>query len=247
MLRLTDAITDTTDGDLTFVDASATEIGAAMQRLVDDLLKKGEVRGPLGEKFPIPPHFMGEEAFRLDRALCAWLGLPSSAVHLNGFVRKSDGLHMWIARRAAHLRSFPNLLDNLVAGGQPVDQSVIDNLHAECGQEAGISEELAQTATPVGLVTFQAEDPSGVRAGVAFCFDLELPEDFQPVGDDGEVASFALRPIEDVVEIVRTTRDFKFNCNAVIIDFLVRHGVLTPDEPEYAKIVSGLRRPLVTG
>lgn len=42
---------------------------------------------------------------------------------------------------------------------------------------------------------------------------------------------------------MRDTDDFKFNVNLVIIDFLIRHGLLRPDdEPDYVAIVHGLRR-----
>jgi len=42
---------------------------------------------------------------------------------------------------------------------------------------------------------------------------------------------------------VRSGSDFKFNVNLVIIDFLIRHGYLSPDlEPDYLGLVSGLRR-----
>ena len=51
-----------------------------------------------------------------------------------------------------------------------------------------------------------------------------------------------LWPIARVAEIVRDTREFKFNCNLVIIDFLVRHGLIAPEYPEYLEIVKGLRR-----
>ncbi|MEC8136822.1 MAG: DUF4743 domain-containing protein, partial [Pseudomonadota bacterium] len=34
---------------------------------------------------------------------------------------------------------------------------------------------------------------------------------------------------------------FKFNCNLVIIDFLIRHGILDPDsEPDYTDLCRGL-------
>jgi hypothetical protein len=37
------------------------------------------------------------------------------------------------------------------------------------------------------------------------------------------------------------TDDFKFNVALVNIDFLVRRGYLSPDEPGYVDIVEGLR------
>ena len=62
-----------------------------------------------------------------------------------------------------------------------------------------------------------------------------------PVAADGEVDEFMLWPLEQVAETVRETSEFKFNCNLVILDFLVRHGFLDPDtEPDYTEICRGL-------
>ena len=43
---------------------------------------------------------------------------------------------------------------------------------------------------------------------------------------------------------MRDTDAFKLNCNLTIIDFLVRHGFITPEEPDYLEILAGLRAPL---
>src|SRR3546814_1475727 len=78
---------------------------------------------------------------------------------------------------------------------------------------------------------------AGVKPDQQFCYDLELPEDFTPVPRDGEIEYFELWPIARVAETVRDTFEFKFNCNLVIIDFLMRHGLLDPDtEPDYAAL-----------
>ena len=75
-----------------------------------------------------------------------------------------------------------------------------------------------------------------------FCFDLELSDDFTPVNRDGEVHEFMLWPIKKAAKVVSATRQFKFNCNLVIIDFLIRHGLIAPEHPDYVEIVRGLRR-----
>ncbi|MED6310149.1 MAG: hypothetical protein VX624_09650 [Pseudomonadota bacterium] len=68
-----------------------------------------------------------------------------------------------------------------------------------------------------------------------------MPADFEPVAADGEVDEFMLWPIEQVAAKVRDTFAFKFNCNLVIIDFLIRHGILDPDsEPDYTDLCRGL-------
>ena len=48
-------------------------------------------------------------------------------------------------------------------------------------------------------------------------------------------------PGEQVIEVVTQTREFKANCNLVIIDWLVRHGYVCPDDPHYVEIAHGLR------
>ncbi len=58
-----------------------------------------------------------------------------------------------------------------------------------------------------------------------------------PVCHDGEVESFQRLPIDEVLSIIAKSDAFKYNCNLVIIDFAIRHGVLTGDNtPEYAML-----------
>jgi thiamine pyrophosphokinase len=66
------------------------------------------------------------------------------------------------------------------------------------------------------------ERPEGLRRDLLHCFDLELPEDFLPRAADGEVESFELWPIGQVLETVRQTDDFKFNVNLVLVDLFRR-------------------------
>jgi hypothetical protein len=41
---------------------------------------------------------------------------------------------------------------------------------------------------------------------------------------------------------VRDTREFKFNCNLVLIDFFLRHGLVARDDPQHDALCAGLRR-----
>ena len=54
--------------------------------------------------------------------------------------------------------------------------------------------------------------------------------------------SFQRLPVAEVAEIIATTDNFKDNCNLVVIDFLIRHGHLTPEQPGYLELLAGLRR-----
>jgi isopentenyldiphosphate isomerase len=216
----------------------------AMAEVIHALIEEGAIGHDLDELYPVTPGERSEVLFLMDRGSVAHFGIRAFGQHLNGYVRRRDGLYMWIARRAQDRRHAPGKLDNLVAGGLPWKISLQENLLKECREEAGMSADLAQQAVAVGSVSYLAESPHGLKPDVMYCYDLELPDGFEPVCTDGEVESFELMPIEQVAEIVRETEDFKANCNLVIIDFLIRHGLLDPEADDYTRLVNGLHRPL---
>ena len=124
--------------------------------------------------------------------------------------------------------------------------SLSDNVIKECEEEAGISAALAATTWPVGTVSYMTEREEGLRDDVLFNYDLELPTDFKPVNTDGEVEGFFLWPMARVMDTLAKGDDFKFNCALVVIDFLVRWGFITPEDPDYIEIVQGVNRQFPT-
>ncbi len=218
-------------------DARTKAVGDVLRSLADD----GVIGGWRGEAYPIGGQWGGPYAFEIERAAAAFLGCRAYGVHVNGFVRDGDDVKLWIAKRADDRPVCPGQLDNMIAGGQPVGLTLKENVIKEAGEEAGVPENLARGAIPVGAITYTMENDLGLKPDMMFCWDLELPADFQPVNADGEVAGFRLLPAADVLDIVGTTDDFKFNCNLVIVDFCIRHGVLPPEHPDYEAIIKGLR------
>lgn len=219
------------------------ERSAALDTVLRRLAAEGWILGWRDEPYPVTPDWHTPPLLRMERAAVPHFGVRAFGVHLNGYVRDGDLLSMWIARRARDKPTWPGMLDNMVAGGQPWGAGIMANLVKECAEEAGIPPGLAARARPVGTIAYVMEIAAGLKPDVMFCFDLELPADFVPHNGDGEVESFGLLPIEEVARIVRETADFKPNCDLVVIDFLVRHGLMMPDdEPDYAAICAGLRR-----
>ncbi len=74
-----------------------------------------------------------------------------------------------------------------------------------------------------------------------FLYDLAVPEEFRPTSRDGEHTGFEKMPAAQALRLVDETNRFKFNVNLVIIDFAIRHGILTADHPDYLRILRGLR------
>jgi len=50
-------------------------------------------------------------------------------------------------------------------------------------------------------------------------------------------------PLDEVARLVRETEEFKLNSAVVVIDYLIRHGYLTPDDiPDYPTLCRDIRR-----
>ncbi|WP_282607465.1 DUF4743 domain-containing protein [Pelagibius sp. Alg239-R121] len=219
-------------------DSRSEAVGEAVLRLVES----GDLPEWRGENYPLLRRWGDTPVMTIDRCAAAPFGIRSFGVHVNGVTQRDGQPFMWIGLRAMNKPSAPGKLDHIVAGGQPHGLTIRENLIKECAEEADIPRLLAEQAKPAGLVSYLCEWTDGLRDDVAFCYDLDLPADFVPRNTDGEVDDFYLWPLDQVIERIRETEDFKFNVNLVIIDFLLRHGYLGPDDPDYMHIVEGLRR-----
>jgi 8-oxo-dGTP pyrophosphatase MutT (NUDIX family) len=217
---------------------------AVLAEVVQGLVDDGVVPYLHGEQYPVTAGARAEARCLVDRACAPFFGMRAFGQHLNGFVRTSRGIEMWVGRRSADRRLYPGRLDNLVAGGLPHGVALIENLRKECMEEAGMHPSLADRAVGVGAVTYCRDSDRGLKPDVMFCYDLELPEDFEPRCTDGEVETFYRLPVAEVIDIVQETEEFKLNCNLVIIDFLVRHGLIPQEDLHYVGIVQGLRSQL---
>ncbi len=164
----------------------------------------------------------GPSLATLDRGALPSFGVLAEGVHVNGLVRRSDGLHLWVARRAADKLLDPGKLDHLAAGGVSAGMTAWETLAKEAEEEAALPGHLAARAVHVASIDYAMERPEGLRRDRLQCYDIDLPEDFVPLAADGEVAAFELWPIMRAVETVRDTDDFKFNVNLVLIDLFSR-------------------------
>jgi len=212
----------------------------ALAPVFEALRRQGLVPGWRDEPYPVLARWGEPPLLTIERAAVPLLGVRGFGVHLNGYVRAGKRLAIWIARRAADKPTWPGKLDQLVAGGQPAGIGLRANLTKECAEEAGMRPELAAGARAVGAFSYTFEDSPGLRPDTVFCFDLELPNDFRPRNRDGEVADFQLLPINQAAALARDTRKFKPNCALVMIDFLLRHGYLDADAPDFLEIIAGL-------
>ena len=213
---------------------------AAVDGVMDDIISRGLGPRRRREVYPVNRAWEEPPVMLIDRGAVPYFGTRSYGVHVNGYLRRTDGLHLWVGRRNANKPVAPGKLDHIVAGGQPFGLTLAENLVKESWEEASLEEALASKAKPVGQIAYRCLLDNHVRDDVLFCYDLELPEGVTPRPQDDEVESFELWPLAEVIERVRDSDDFKFNVNLVLLDFFLRHGALEESDPETAELAARL-------
>ena len=213
------------------------------------------LRGWRNELYPVYGP-AGDVLFNIERAASALFGVVTYGCHLTAYtIEAEDGgtrqMRIWVARRAQTKQTYPGMLDNTVGGGISSGEQVFESMIREAREEAGLPEEvLRKKAKAVGTVTyFHIRDR---RAGgetrllqpeCQYVYDLELAGDVVLQPSDGEVANFELKTVAEAQEALKNG-EFKPNCAMVLLDFLVRHGTLTPADAGYIEIVARLHRRL---
>ena len=54
--------------------------------------------------------------FHLERALCKFIGIEHYGMHINCFTKIDNEIYLWIGKRSPTKETFPNLIDQCVAG-----------------------------------------------------------------------------------------------------------------------------------
>jgi 8-oxo-dGTP pyrophosphatase MutT (NUDIX family) len=234
--------------------ASSRERTTSISRVINSLRAEGTVpmlNGWRDEQFAIRHSFFSPTLFTVERAAAGLFGCPAYGVFVVGYVADdaSTGIpsRVWVGRRSPTKQTWPGLLDCLAAGGMAAGSMPLEAARKEAAEEAGISDDLASNIRPSGGVCYTGLDETGwaLKRDVLYTFDLRCPPDFVPVCTDGEVASFECMPVDDLVRLIlRHANDevqFKPNVAVVFIDFLMRHGFVSPDEDGYLELLAELR------
>jgi 8-oxo-dGTP pyrophosphatase MutT (NUDIX family) len=225
-------------------EGSFDELSRIIDDVTEQLVSEHVVAKWRHEYFAVAPRWGATPPFKIDRGAVPFFGVKAYGVHLNGFVRDSDALKLWVGRRSPKKAVAPGKLDNLVAGGIGYPHGLFETLIKECGEEASIPEALAKRAQPVGAISYRMEVKHGLRDDVLFCYDLDCPKDFTPQIGDDELVGFDLRDAREAIALAAKGNDFKFNVNLVLIDFGLRHGLIAPDDPDYLALTTGIHRPV---
>ena len=181
-------------------------------------------------------------------------GIIGRGAHLTAFTRTGPGKHdmkIWVPRRSESSFTFPGKLDSTVAGGVPAHQTPWENLLMEADEEASFPRELIERdARAAGVLTYAGLSSEGMGEGyvasdVVYVYDLEVGAEVVPAPKDGEVKEFHLMGVAEAREAM-ARGEFKTNSAVVLVDFFVRHGVLSEETEgrEFVEVVQRMHRRL---
>ncbi|KAF4125347.1 NUDIX domain [Geosmithia morbida] len=230
---------------------------AKLAQLWDHLRKNDTfklLRGWRNELWPVYGRD-GSLLFSMERVAISIIGAMQYGVHMTAYVRDETapfGIKVWVPRRAANKSTFPGMLDNTVAGGLSTGEMPLDCIVREAEEEASLPADLVRSgAKLVNVVTYTyvtTEEYMGdggfVHPECQWLYDLELPEGIVPHPNDGEVQEFKLYDVDQVAAQL-ANGEYKHDCGLIIIDFFIRHGILTEaNEPDLKEIQRRIHREM---
>ncbi|KAI0520744.1 putative thiamine pyrophosphokinase [Xylaria bambusicola] len=228
-------------------EVGTTDVVRASAGAITKLLQAAQEAGSFpklynwpNEKFP----------FAVDRAIAPYLGIVTTGPHLNAFVRDDNGLvaSIWVAKRGMNKPMYPGMLDNAVGGAVVEGETPRGCLLREAMEEIGID---AKDAVSGGTVSwFRIKEnrtgftPGLVEPGVQYVYDLGVGSETILHSPEAGTDWLHLLSINEVMGALRR-HEFKPSSACVMIDFLIRHGIITAEtDPDFADVVSRLHRKL---
>ena len=234
-------------------DATHKERSALLARSLAAAVEKDTfqvLRGWRNELYPI--YGPGRQLLAsIERAGSNLFGIMTYGVHMTAYVEEPDGtLKLWISRRSKTKQTYPGMLDNTAAGGMSTGEDPFECLVRECMEEASLPEDIVRArAKCTGCLTYMyiRDERAGGETGLLqpeceYIYDLKLDPDTIPKPNDTEVEDFRLWTVDEVKQAL-SNGEFKSNCAVVVIDFFIRHGILTPEnEKDYLEILARSHR-----
>jgi isopentenyldiphosphate isomerase len=215
---------------------------AVLDKVTNQLLTLGVISQKHSDMYPVSPlthqvdYGNHQQLALVNRSTAPYLGIDSVGVHLHCYVCKeiegSSTVHgVWLAKRAPTKSHHPNFWDPTVAGGQPVNLSLYENIIKEAYEEAGVPSDWLchplftdHTEDPLTITTAKP-DGSCLKRSIYYSFDLQVSQDWSPTAVDGEVSEFKLYSIPELEEELMYGDSIRPAMRSVLLDFMIRHGL----------------------
>ncbi|KAI1815024.1 thiamine pyrophosphokinase-related protein [Poronia punctata] len=196
----------------------------------------------------------GELLFSIERAAFPLLGIVAYGVHMVAYTRDDDINvdSLWVSQRGREASGYANYLDNTVAGGIKSGESPLEALVREAGEEARLPADVVREhAKSCGTLSYfhvrkssQGGEPGLLHPGVQFLYEMAVQEDWVPEPNDKEIAHFKQLRVDEVTRAILDDKVKPFTA-LVLIDFLVRHGIVNEaNTAEFVEISMRLHRSL---
>ncbi|UKZ63211.1 uncharacterized protein TrAtP1_004440 [Trichoderma atroviride] len=191
-------------------------------------------------------------------------GIVTTGVHMNMFTIRGGGIYVWVSRRSQNV-TYAGKLDQLVAGAMDPEDNMdpLVTLQREAMEEAGLAVDIhtkmvtwrgiyVGRAAGGSLISFydQKDHIAGseeghIEPGIRYTYDLEVSPGFVPYPEEPEsIDGFVLKPVEEVKRDLKNA-EWKPNCGLVMLDFLLRKGVIREeDDVKFGMLRRGLYRNL---
>ena len=220
-------------------NTSEAQLKNTILKITKTLSEKKKFFTPRGELFSCRKTIDGKELFKLDRKLVEFLGIRGYGVHLIAYTKQGNAYKLWVPKRNKNKLVAPAKFDNSVAGGVRAGENIIDALHREGYEEAGLRKKQLNHVKLVGTLNYNWKNSTyTLRRDTLYLFDLEVDKTFKPHCFDGEVEKFELLDWKRVLKLMQGTNSIKNNCNLVFFNFMVRHGLVNSKlEKDYEKIL----------
>ncbi|KAI1081098.1 hypothetical protein F5B20DRAFT_536772 [Whalleya microplaca] len=242
---------------VTVIDASqgndtCSAINRAFEELVDICIKENLFHildGKHSEPFAIVG---ANDPIHIERFASALFGITSQGATMIAYTMIDESMKMWIPRRAEHLYTHPGMLDITVAGGVKAGVTPFETILQEAHEEASFAEDFTRARVRSrGVLTYISTTGANfpgekclVIPDILFVYDMEIPPDVVPRPYDDEVKGFSCMTVSEVQQAL-LNQEFKPDAAAVIIDFFIRHGIITADnEDDFVEINMRLHRKL---
>jgi 8-oxo-dGTP pyrophosphatase MutT (NUDIX family) len=231
---------------------TARNVNAAFEKIVQTCLQK-DLFHVLDRKHSEPFSIIGANfPVSIERFASPLFGITSRGAHLIAYTQTADGMKIWIPRRSEHLYTSPGKLDSTVAGGVKDGVTPFETIIQEGNEEASLSEPfMRQNVRSRGVITYistTGPDFPGEKGlfipDIIYVYDLQLSDEVVPKPHDDEVKDFRCLTVKEAQHAL-LTQEFKPDSAAVLIDFMIRHGIITAEnEKDFVEINMHLHRRL---
>nr|XP_003188791.1 thiamin pyrophosphokinase-related protein [Aspergillus niger CBS 513.88] len=222
---------------LTPPTATASTRTAILLPTLQALVSHGILRGWRNETFPLyGPD--GTIILEIERAASALFGIVTYGVQMLCYTQPQDSNTplLWIAKRSSLKQTYPGMLDTTAAGGLSTGLPPREAIMREATEEAGIPGDLMRGEMRfVDRISYFHVNMEGgmelLQPEVEYLYELRLESGVVPRPSDSEVEDFRLWEVQEVKEALGEGR-FKPNSAVVVVDFLLRRGLLDGEDGE---------------